>query len=347
MIFPPEQRSGLLGKLQYRSPEQAEPILMRIAVIGGTGHIGSYLTPRLVETGHQAICISRGSSQPYRPHPAWTSIQYVSLDRKAEEAAGTFGKKIAQLAADVVIDLTCYLPESATHLVDALYERVGHFLHCGTIWIYGHSVVVPTTEDAPRHPFGDYGCRKAAIEAYLLQQARERHFPVTILHPGHLVGPGWAPINPVANFNLGIFSKLACGDEVVLPNIGMETVHHVHADDVALAFLRAVEHRDKALGESFHVVSPAAITLRGYAESMAAWFGQTAQLRFSPYEEWRAAFSERDAAITWDHISRSPNCSIAKARALLGYEPAYSSLAAIQESVEWLVGQGRVPKRRG
>jgi hypothetical protein len=34
--------------------------------------------------------------------------------------------------------------------------------------------------------------------------------------------------------------------------------------------------------------------------------------------------SDRDAAVTLDDIRRSPHCSIAKARTLLGYAPRYS-----------------------
>ena len=45
-------------------------------------------------------------------------------------------------------------------------------------------------------PFGDYGIQKAAIEAYLLDQTRRYGFPATVVHPGHIVGPGWAPLNP-------------------------------------------------------------------------------------------------------------------------------------------------------
>jgi nucleoside-diphosphate-sugar epimerase len=47
--------------------------------------------------------------------------------------------------------------------------------------------------------------------------------------------------------------------------------------------------------------------------------------------------SEQEAAFTWDHIAHSPNCSIAKAQRLLGYEPRYTSLEAVQESVQWLI----------
>lgn len=315
---------------------------MRVAVIGGTGHIGSYLTPRLVDAGHSVVCVSRGLKEPYRKHSAWKKMERVEMDRAVEEDAGRFGERMAGLNAQVVIDLTCYRLESAEQLVEALRGQVEHLLHCGTIWVHGPSVEVPTTENEPRRPFGDYGQRKAAIEAYLLREARRSGLAVTILHPGHIVGPGWAPLNPTGNFNPEVFSALLQGKEIQLPNSGMETVHHVHADDVAQGFVRAVEQRNLALGESFHVVSPAALTLRGYAERMGAWFGRPAQMKFLPWEEWRKSVSEKEAATTWDHITHAPNCSIAKARRLLGYEPRYTSIEGVRESVEWLIEQGIV-----
>jgi len=90
------------------------------------------------------------------------------------------------------------------------------------------------------------------------------------------------------------------------------------------------------------VVSAAALTLRGYAENAALWFGREARLVFRPFEEWKRGVGEREAAVTLDHIAHSPNCSIAKARRLLGYAPRYSSLEAVREAVKWLVENGRV-----
>lgn len=315
---------------------------MRVVVIGGTGHIGTYLVPRLVEAGHETICISRGRREPYRPHGAWASVRRLSLDRDAEEARGSFGPRIRELRPDAVIDLVCFTPESARHLVEALRGEVQHFLHCGTLWVHGPSVAVPTTEAAPRRPFGDYGIRKAAIEAFLQDQARRCGFPATVLHPGHIVGPGWPPINPAGHANPRVFTRLARGEEVTLPNLGMETLHHVHADDVAQAFAQALEHWGAAVGHSFHVVSPAALTMRGYAEAMAAWFGRPANLTFLPWAEWRDTVSQTEAAITYDHIAHSPNASIAAAQRLLDYRPRYTSLQAVQEAVSWLVERGQV-----
>ena len=307
---------------------------MRIIVIGATGHIGTFLVPRLVAAGHEVVAASRGMREPYQPHHAWADVERVNIDRSTEEAAGTFGDRIAALRPDVVVDLICFTLDSAQHLVRALQERDTLLLHCGTIWVHGHSTIVPTVESQPRAPFGDYGIQKAAIEQWLLGASRRREIRAAMLHPGHVVGPGWNPVNPAGHLDPAVFTRLAKGEEVILPNLGMETLHHVHADDVAQAFELAITSAERAVGESFHVCSPAAMTLRGYAEAMAAYFGRPARLAFLPWDEWRTTVTEAQAAITLDHIAHSPNASIAKARERLGYVPRYTSLQAVIEAVE-------------
>src|SRR6266403_1328095 len=91
---PSDQRAGRLSK----NPA------MRVIVIGGSGHIGTYLTPRLVEEGHQVICVSRSQREPYLPHAAWREVELRTIDR----AASNFGSAIRELEPDVVIDLICY-----------------------------------------------------------------------------------------------------------------------------------------------------------------------------------------------------------------------------------------------
>lgn len=316
---------------------------MKTVVIGGTGHIGTYLVPRLVELGHEVTVVTRGQRKSYQPDGRWAFVQQVEANRSAEEADGTFGRRIAAMKPDIVIDLICFTMESNVQLVDALRGQVQHFLHCGTVWVHGPSVVVPTTEDVPRRPFGQYGIRKAQIEEYLLAEAGRSNFPATVVHPGHIVGPGWEPLNPQGHFNPAIFGALARGEELIIPNLGMETLHHVHADDVAQVFEHAITHRSSAVGESFHAVSPGAVTLRGYAEAVASWFGRAAVLRYMPWEQLRPALSEQEASATWDHLAHSPSCSINKARQLLAYQPRYTSFQAVRESVGWLMASGRLP----
>lgn len=310
---------------------------MRAVIIGGSGHVGTTLVPRLVEAGYEVVNVTRGQRSPYQRHAAWQRVQQATLDRAEEERAGFFGQRIAELQPDVVIDMICFTLQSARQIVEALRGKVQHYLCCGTIWVHGPSAQVPTTEEQPRAPFGEYGIQKAAIEAYLLDEARRRGFPATVIHPGHIVGPGWNPLNPAGHFKPVVFEQLARGEELALPNFGLETVHHVHADDVAQVFMLALAHWSAAVGQSYHAVSPGALTLHGYAEAVAGWFGQEAHLKYLPWEEWANTVAPEDAAMTWDHIAHSPHCSIAKAQRQLGYQPRYTSLQAVYEAVAWMI----------
>jgi hypothetical protein len=91
-----------------------EAVVARIVVIGGNGHLGTYLLPTLVERGHEVV-----------------------------------GEHIARLRPDIVVDMISYALPSTKPLVEALRGEVEHFLHCGTIWQYGHNATIPSTEDDP------------------------------------------------------------------------------------------------------------------------------------------------------------------------------------------------------
>jgi nucleoside-diphosphate-sugar epimerase len=305
-------------------------------VIGGTGHIGSYLVPRLVRAGHDVVSISRGQSQPYLADGRWAAVQQLELDKDAEEQRGTFGQLVAGLRPDAVVDLLCYTMDSARQLAAALRGSPTYLLHCGTIWVLGPATAVPVTEDAPRRPILQYGVDKAAVEEFLLTEAAHGRLRATVLHPGHVVGPGWLPVNPVGYFRPGIYGALARGDEVALPHLGLETLHHVHADDVAQAFMLALDQPSQAVGQAFHVVSEQALTMRGFAAAVASWFGQEARLRYEPWATWRQQHDPEDVEHSWNHLRHSPCISMAKAARLLGYAPRYSSLDALHEAVAWL-----------
>jgi nucleoside-diphosphate-sugar epimerase len=305
---------------------------MRVTVIGATGHIGTWLVPRLVRQGHEVAAVSRGNREPYRQFPEWEAARRIVIDREAAESSGSFGRQIADLKPEAVIDLICFDRDSAAHLVDALRDRVEHFIHCGTLWVHGVPRSRPYDETAPREPFGDYGIKKSEIEKFLLAESNDG-FPATVLHPGHNTGPGWNPINPAGNLDMKVFDNLARGHTVTLADDGLATLQHVHADDVAQAFALAIDKPSKAVGQSFHVASREPVTMQSYAESVAGWFGHNASLAFLPWDEWKETVSERDAALTRDHMLHSPCASIEKARRVLGFEPRYTAIEAVRDAV--------------
>ncbi len=316
--------------------------VMRIVVIGGTGHIGSFLVPRLVRAGHEVVSVSRGQRSSYVEDPILDEVREVTADREAEDRAGTFARRIADLGADAVIDLVCFTPESATALVEGLRGHTGHLVHCGSIWRHGPSLRLPVTEANGSPPVGEYGIAKTAIAQLLQEETRGGGLVTTSLHPGHIVGPGWEPIGPLGNVDPSVWRKVSAGGTIEVPGIGAELMHHVHAGDVAQAFEAAVTHRDAAAGEDFDVVAPSALTVRGYLHEAASWFGQDVELRPVSWDEFRAGTTDEHADCSWEHLSRSHYVSIDKARAALGYAPRYQPDMAVLESVRWLVEHDRL-----
>lgn len=310
---------------------------MRVVVIGGTGHIGSYLAPMLVRAGHETVVISRGSRRPYVDDPAWQSVEMAVCDREAAERDGTFGSLVAGLRPEVVVDLTCFTVAQARQLVEALDGQ--HLVHTGTIWSYGPSALVPTTEDAPKRPYGDYGVNKLAVEQYLREQ--QQRVRASIVHPGHISGPGWMPIGPAGNLDPAVIDRLREDGTCLLPDRGGETIHHVHAEDVAGLHLACVQQPDAAAGQSFNSVCTEALTLRGYAELVARHFGHEPKLEFVPWAEFAARVGPEQAAITMDHIGRAPMFSMEKARAVLGFVPRHRVTDTVLGAIDAWVAANR------
>lgn len=317
---------------------------MKIVVIGGSGHIGTFLVPRLVRAGHEVVNISRGTRTAYVEAPEWEQVRQVAADRERQDAEGTFGATVLALEPDVVVDLVCFTLESATALVEALRGRVAHLLHCGSIWRYGKSRKLPIAEDGEgaEPPLDEYGIQKDRIARMLKEETASGGLVTTTIHPGHIVGPGWHPIGPLGNLDPEVWTTIAAGKPLRVPGSGAETMHHVHADDLAQAFELAIADRDAAAGEDFNIVAPTALSVRGYAAIAASWFGRTATLETVTWDEFRAGTTEQHAEVAWNHLDRSQCFSIAKAKARLGYAPAYEPEAAVLESLRWLLDNGRI-----
>jgi len=311
---------------------------MKAVVLGGSGHIGTYLVPQLVRAGYHVVNVSRGARTPYAPDPLWREVESVVLDRETEPA---FERKVAALNADAVIDLISFRVDTVKQTVAALKNtNLSHYVYCSSIWAHGKATFLPIQEDAPRFPLDEYGTQKALSEAYLHQCHRLEGFPETVVMPGQISGPGWSIINPAGNTDPLVFQKIGRGEAIQLPNFGMETLHHVHADDVAQVFFKALTHRNGALGESFHATGAEAVTLVGLAEALYRWFGKEPQIELLPWKEWCQATGDQGRIdSTYLHIARSGFHSMKKARRLLDYSPRHSLLETVTESVTSMIGR--------
>ncbi|ORX38060.1 hypothetical protein BD324DRAFT_624356 [Kockovaella imperatae] len=311
--------------------------MTKVIIIGGSGHVGTYLVPRLVKAGYDVTNVSRGTAKPYIDDPAWDKVDHVKLDRKDQDA----GEKIAALKPEIIIDMMGYEPDEVERLVDAVRGKIQHYIFCSTVWVGGYATAVPTTEDQMTNPIDSYGEKKLAIERYLWDQVKTHNFPATSFRPGHIVGP-WPSINPQGNTNLDIWKILAKGEELELPDHGLGTLHHIHADDCAGLVMAMIENRDKTIGEAFNNVSPQAVSLRWYSEQMFEWLGHQPNISYKPFDQWKQGKPQSDIDATWSHIAHSPCVSVEKAKRVLGFYPRYSSIDAIKESVTALRDSGKL-----
>ena len=221
---------------------------MKVVVIGGTGHIGTFLIPMLVKAGYETIYITRGKSKPYVDDPAWKKAKSEILDRNSDN----FVEKVIEMKPDIIVDLINYKVEDTKKIVKAIQQSscCTHYLYCSSIWAHGRSEVLPVgRESLKKEPPCDYGKDKYESEKFLIEKFRKEHFPMTIISPGQISGGGWDIINPWGGVDYRPFQIIANGETIFLPNFGQETLHHIHGEDVAQLFFKAITHRNQALGE--------------------------------------------------------------------------------------------------
>lgn len=319
-----------------------ERIIMRVLVVGGSGHIGTFLVPRLVRAGHDVTSMSRGTRKAYSDSPEWQQVTQVVVDREQQDIDGTFGATVLAQHPDVVIDLLSFTIESTTALVETIRGQVDHLVHCGSLWRYGPSIKLPISEGEGTPAIDEYGTQKEMIAQYLKRETASGGLVTTSVHPGHIVGPGWHPTGVLGNTNPETWADISAGRTLRIPGSGAESMHHVHADDVAQVFELAATHRDAAAGEDFHAVAAHALNVRGYATIAAGWFGQQATLESITWDEFRSITTPEFAEDSWGHLQRNHVLSIEKSRTLLGYAPAWEPEDAILESVSWLIDQGEL-----
>ena len=312
---------------------------MKVVVIGGSGHIGTYLVPKLVRENHQVVMVSRGKSEPYIKDWAWEKAEQVTLDRSSDPY---FAEKIAELNADVVIDLICFKLDEVKEMVEALkISDLSHYIYCSTIWTHGRAETIPVDPNGVKYPLDEYGRQKYESEKYLKHEYRVNGFPATMVSPGQICGPGWSIISPLGYGDDSVFQTIADGKEIILPNLGMETLHPVHAEDVAQMFVDAMNHRTQSLGENFHAVSEESLTLYGYAMTMYRFFAKEPKISFLSWDKWCDQLAdEKQTTVSYLHIARSGSYSIENAKRLIGYKPRYSAAQVVEASIQSYIDRG-------
>jgi nucleoside-diphosphate-sugar epimerase len=118
---------------------------MRTLVIGGTGFIGRFLVPRLVESGHEVAVVMRPESEARLPEGA----RAVRADRRRLPESA---RELRALAPDVVIDLILSSGRQADDLMSVFRGHAGRLVAISSVDVYRATEVLHRLVDGPLEP---------------------------------------------------------------------------------------------------------------------------------------------------------------------------------------------------
>ncbi len=155
---------------------------MNCLVTGASGFIGSLLVKRLILNGHHVRAVLHVSPPRYRDN----QVDYVTVDLTDPSSLSNLiceGDVVFHCAALVKDfgskkDIMNVNLEGTQHLADACGNKIQRFIFLSHL------------HNLSTQKIGAYSHSKALAEQYLLQKHHHEHFPVVIIRPGNVYGPG-------------------------------------------------------------------------------------------------------------------------------------------------------------
>lgn len=237
---------------------------MRVLIIGGTGNISTAIAAQLIGRGDQVVLYNRARTRPQFEG----DYQVITGDRRNH---AHFEEQVRQAGVfDCAIDMIGYEPEDAHSAVRALKGRVGRFVFCSTVDVYTKAgAKFPLREETDRSPAPafSYAHQKAQMERIFEEAQEAGDFPLTIIRPAATYNDSWAPIPLVGKGPL-VLSRLRRGQPLILLGDGTSLWVSCHRDDVARAFVAALDN-PAAAGRAYHVTGEQWLTWEDYYRTAA------------------------------------------------------------------------------
>jgi nucleoside-diphosphate-sugar epimerase len=313
-----------------RRPAPERP---RYVITGGAGFIGSHLAERLAGSADLVLFDNlRRNSLASTDLAALPGIELVEGDIRDREAVLDLVRgadAVLHLAA--IAGVSSYYNEPETTLrvnidgtanvVDAVAAGgVGRLLYLSTSEVHGpeaHDV----DEESPCAigPSSDrrwvYATSKLAGEHLVLRGGETHGFAATVLRPFNVYGPRQTGEGAIRNFCVAA----ASGESLVVYGDGSAVRAWCYVDDFVDAALLALD-APSAAGQVFNIGNPDATADTNDLARLVASLVPSAQIESEDVSRAEVAY-------------RTP--VIAKARELLGFEPAVSLREGLERTLAW------------
>lgn len=297
----------------------------RVFITGVTGYLGSTIATRLVRSGYEVHGLTRNA------------------ERAADLAArgihpviGTLGKyetflpalKNADTAIHAAFDPGDTANQDRLALeafrLGAQDGRIRRLLYTSGAWVHGDTGSRVIDESAPLFPLDLVRWRAAHEDAAL--DLATHDVKVVILRPAIVYGASRGIIG-------GFFAEAHGHGTLHYPGSGAQFWGMIHRDDVAEAYLRAIERAEG--GECYLLVDGSQLTVRQIAEAIAKVTGAQAQPR-------EASEVLKNLGLFGRALLTSQKISADKARRDLGWTPKHTSFIdeVAELDLDWLASRG-------
>ena len=265
----------------------------RVLVTGGAGFLGSHLCERLLEDGHDVLCVDnyftgqKDNIAPLISSPHFEMLRHdISVPLLAE--------------VDEIYNLACpaspvhyqYDPVQtlktsvlgAIHMLGIARRTGARVFQASTSEVYGDPDVHPQTEDycGNVNPLGPRACYdegKRCAETLFFDHRRQYGTRIKVVRIFNTYGPRMHPDDGrvVSNF----ITQALRGDDITLYGDGGQTRAFCYVSDMIEGFVRMMDSEDDITGP-INLGNPHEIAVRELALRVLALTGSKSRLVFRP-----------------------------------------------------------------
>ena len=242
---------------------------MKILVTGGAGFIGSHLTDRLIQHGHEVVVVDNlatGYRHNLNPRARFyeASLLDASLgeifQREEPDIVNHHAAQndVRRSNADPVFDAQHNIIGSIRliqHCIEHSVQKVIYASSGGTV--YGEPTYLPVDEAHPIAPISPYGISKHTVEHYLFLAAASAGLNYTVLRYANIYGPRQHPHGGAGVVAIFAESMLR-GVPPTIFGDGSSTRDYLFIPDAVEANLLALKGGDR---EIYHVSSGEQVSL--------------------------------------------------------------------------------------
>jgi UDP-glucuronate decarboxylase len=312
-------------------PKASSLLENRALVSGGSGFLGSHLCDRLIERGHDVLCVDNLFTGQKR------NIAHLHGNPKFEFLRHDVTFPLF-VEVDQIWNLAC--PASPIHYQHdpvqttktsvhgainmlGLAKRLGaKILQASTSEVYGDPSVHPQTEDywGNVNPIGPRSCYdegKRCAETLFFDYYRQHALRIKVIRIFNTYGPRMHPNDGrvVSNF---IMQALK-GEDITIYGDGLQTRSFCYVDDLIDGMIRLMDSPDDVTGP-INVGNPDEFTMIELAESVLKLTGSKSKLTRLPLP-------------ADDPKQRQPD--ITRARNTLGWQPKVKLEDGLKETIRY------------